>query len=141
MLLTFSLLKKIIPELNKKVITVERIIELLYQRRIEYHEIPLYKEDDGAFITQDGQDYVFIRYALHQILKHETVLHEGCHAFMHVKAPFLQWRQQLEADVFSLVGMIPATELPHLNRIKHQLEPESYEMLMRRNRVKEMWKI
>ena len=137
--ITYYLLKKILPELNRCVITVERILNVFFQRNIEYYELPI--EGEGAFVTKDGRNYVFLRSALAQLLKHETILHEGCHALIHYPAPFLMNRHQLQADAFSLIGMMPLTELKHLNRLKHQLEPESFELLKRRNDVNRRWKL
>lgn len=137
--ITYLLLKKVLPELNRCVITVERILQVFCQRNIEYYEIPL--EGDGAFVTKDGNNYVFLRSALTQLLKHETILHEGCHALIHYPAPFLLRRHQLQADIFSLIGIMPLADLKHINRLKHQLEPESFELLKRRNEVNRRWKL
>lgn len=137
--LIFSILKKTLPELNREIITPARMIYVFYHRLIEFHELDM--PDAGAFVTCDGKNYVFLKMALQQLIYHETILHEGCHALVHHPAPFLMWRHQIEAEVFSLVGMMPITNLRRLNKIRHQLEPESYELLMRRNKVNERWRL
>lgn len=141
MIVAFQLLKKIFPELNKKVIGKERIIEVFSRRNIQYLEVPM--EGLGAYfhISSDKTDYVFIKYNIQGLLYHETLAYEGVHAFCHIPAPFLLSKNNLEAEVLSLVMLMPETDLPRLNRIKHQLEPDSYEMVIKRNQIKAMWKI
>ena len=51
----------------------------------------------------------------------------------------MQSKQNLQSEVLSLVMMMPLADLPRLNRIKHQLDDESFELLMRRNRAAEIW--
>ena len=137
MKLAFSTLKKIIPELNERIITPKRILEIFRQRGIDFFELNI--EDDGAFVTSDGRSFVFLKSILQQLVYHETLLHEGGHALIHYPADFLERKHQLEAEVFSLVGMMPLKDLPRLNRIKHQLDAESYELLKRRNKANSIW--
>lgn len=139
MKLAFGLLKKIIPELNVEVITVSRILSVLFIRNISIHELVM--PDDGVYVTNAGKEYVFLRYSLQGLLKQEVLLHESCHALIHSPAPFLLWRQQLQADVFALIGMMPLTDLKRLNRAKHQLDSESYELLLKRNQVNQVWQL
>jgi len=101
MKLTFLQLKKIIPELNKKVITAERILQIFERRRIEFYELPL--DSDGCYVTKEGRDYVFLRQRMHQLLYYETLAYEGVHALCHFPASFLLWRHNLEAEVLSLI--------------------------------------
>lgn len=138
--LTFQLLKKYFPELNRKIISRERIIKVLGAIGIPVYELPM--EGRGAFIRDrsDGSEFVFIKYNLQSLIYHETLAYEGVHALCHVKADFLKSRQDLQSEVFSLVMMIPETELPRLNKIKHQLEPESYELVEKRNQIKLYWR-
>jgi len=140
--LTFRLLKKYFPELNKKVISRERIVRVLATIGIPVFDIPM--EGRGAYIrdVSDGSEYVFIKYNLQTLIYHETLAYEGVHALAHdPAAKFLERRHNLQSEVFSLVMMMPGTELPRLNRIKHQLEPDAYERVQRRNLVKAMWQI
>lgn len=137
--LAFQTLKKILPELNEKVVTPERMIQVFNERDITLHELPL--EDAGCFVSKDGRDYVFLRQALNQVLYHETLLHEGVHALTSHPAPFLSRKHQLEADALSLVAMMPLSELPRLNRIKNSLDEETFILLERRNEVKERWSL
>lgn len=140
--LTFQVLKKYFPELNRKVITRERIVQVLGKIGIPVYELPM--EGRGAYVhdTEDKKDYVFIKYNLSSLIYHETLAYEGVHALCHVPAAtFLKSKHELQSEVLSLVMMMPATELPRLNRIKHQLEPESYEMVQKRNQIKSFWRI
>ena len=138
--LTFHILKKRhFPELNEKVITRERIIQVLSKIPVPVFDIPMIGR--GAYVHDrtDGAEFVFIKYNLQTLIQHETLAFEAVHALCHVKADFLLSRQNLQSEVLSLVMMMPKTDLPRLNRIKHQLDDESYELLMRRNRAAEMW--
>jgi hypothetical protein len=138
--LTFQLLKKYFPELNKKIIKRERILEVFGAARIQFYEIPM--EGRGVYVhdASDKTDYVFIRYSLQSLIYHETLAFEGVHALCHAPATFLERRQNLQCEIFSLVFMMPAPDLPRLNRIKGQLDAESYDFLMRRNKVKAVWR-
>lgn len=135
--LTLLQLKKILPEINRKVITPARILQVLKEQSIEFFEIQM--NDDGAYVTDAGREFVFLRRSLQHFLFHETLAHETVHALSHHPASFLFWRHQLEAEVFSLVFMMPLADLPRLNKIKHQLDDESYELLKKRNKANEVW--
>jgi len=140
--LTFRTLKKYFPELNRRTITRERISQVLKAVGVSVFEIPM--EGRGAYVIDrtDGSEYVFIRQGLRGLLGHETFAYESTHALCHDPgAKFLKWRHDLQAEVFSIVMMIPATDLPRLNRIKNQLDEESYELIKKRNHIKAVWKI
>lgn len=140
--LAFRLLKSYFPELNEEPIGTERIIQVLGTRAIQYYEVPM--DGPGAYVVDasDGSEYVFIKNSIRGILKHETVAYECVHGLCHVPAAtFLKRRHDLEAEALSLVMMMPAPELPRLDRIKHQLEPESYDRVIRRLMVKALWGI
>lgn len=140
--LTFQLLKNHFPELNEKVIERERIVEVLGRKGIPVFDVPM--AGKGAYVRdlRDGAEYVFIKNNLESLLYHETLCYEGTHALCHVPAAkFLERRQNLQAEVFSLVMMMPLKDLPRLNRLKHEFDADVYERLKRRNQVKEMWRI
>ena len=139
MTLTYLQLKKILPELNEEIITPDRIFEVFQEKKIDFHELPL--EGDGCYVTEEGKDYVFLRSAMRQLLFYKTLLYESVHALVHYPAPFLLWRHNLEAEVLSLIGMMPLSDLPRLNRIKNQLDEENYDLLMRRNKANEIWSL
>lgn len=139
MTLTYLQLKKILPELNEEIITPDRIFEIFQEKEIDFHELPL--EGDGCFVTEEGKDYVFLRSAMRHLLFYKTLLYESVHALVHHPAPFLLWRHNLEAEVLSLIGMMPLSDLPRLNRIKNQLDDENYDLLMRRNKANEIWSL
>lgn len=139
--LTFQLLKKYFPELNKKVIGKERVIEVLGNLNIPVFEINM--SGRGAYVrdASDGREYVFIRYNLQNLFFHETLCFEGVHALAHVPCHFLKRRHELQSEIFSLIFMMPAADLPRLNSVKHQLEAESYHFLIRRNEVRARWNL
>lgn len=139
--LTYLALKKYFPELNLKAIKRERVVEVLASNNIPVFELPM--TGRGAFVRDvcDGMEFVFIKYNLLSLIQHETLAYESVHALCHVKADFLKSRQELQCEVFSLVMMIPKKDLPRLNLIKHQLDDESYEILLRRNRINEVWNL
>lgn len=137
--LIFLALKRSIPELNEQVVPPSRILEVLAEKGIPMMEIPM--KELGSYVRKDKQDFVFIKAALAQLVHHETLAYEASHAITHVPADFLARRHNLEAEAMSLICMIPATDLPRLNRIKHQLDPESYELLKRRIEIKKIWNL
>jgi len=139
MLLAYSQLKKILPQLNESVITPEIIYKVFERRKISFYELPI--EERGYYVTENGRDYVFLRHSLQQLLFHETLLYEGVHAICHFPVQYLLRRHTLEAEAFSLIGMMPLESLPRLNRIRHQLDAENYDLLLRRNKVAELWNL
>lgn len=139
----FRLLKtKYFPELNEEPVGVDRIIEVLDRIGTNFFRLPM--EGKGAYVvdTEDKSEYVFISDAIRNLLDHETVAYEGVHAFAHIpSAKFLERKNNLEAEVISLIMMMPVTDLPRLNKIKHQLDEESYEYLERRNKAYDLWEL
>lgn len=138
-MLTYLRLKQFLPELNIKIITPEKILNVLRLHNIEYAEIAM--RGRGCYVNKDGKDYVFLKSAMTQFLHHETLSYEAAHALTHFPADFLFWRHNLEAEVLSLICMIPKTHLKRLNRIKHQLDADTYDLLMKRNLSQERWKL
>lgn len=139
MKLTVLQLKKILPEINRRVITPSRILQIFKHRGIEFRELPM--EGLGGCVTDAGREYVFLRTSLAHLLYHETLAYESVHVFSHYPASFLRRRHDLESEVLSLVFMMPLADLPRLNRIKHQLDEESYELLKRRNQAHKVWNL
>lgn len=137
--LTYLQLQKIFPEINIRKITPVRILEMFDKKNISYFELPM--EGRGGCLTDGGREYVFIKRSLQNLLYHETLAYESVHALCHAPAPFLRWRHNLQSEIFSLVFMMPLADLPYLNRIKHQLDEESFELLLRRNKANEIWKL
>ncbi|CAN5363258.1 hypothetical protein BH10ACI1_BH10ACI1_19370 [soil metagenome] len=56
-------------------------------------------------------------------------------------AKFLVWRFEIEAETLSLTMTMPLSDLPRLNRIRYQLDDESYDLLMRRNKINKLWSL
>lgn len=136
--ITFRILKNIFPELNEKVITSERIRQVFEERNIELLEVPM--KGKGCYVSHENKDYVFLRYNLSSLIYHETLLYESVHALLHVpSAHFLKRQHDLEAEVFSLVMMMPLADLPRLNIIKYQLDAENYEYVEQRNKIHSIW--
>lgn len=135
--LAFRALKKFLPELNERIICPEDLFDLYERLDIEFYEIPL--QGNGYYIREGGSDYIFLKYFLRQLLRHETILHETVHALIHYPFEYLTRKQNLEAEVFALIGMMPISELPKKIRIKDSLDPEEYELLERRLKVVEIW--
>ena len=137
--LAFSALKKILPELNERVITPERILRVFLERNIEFYEIDLNK--NGYYVLEQNQEYVFLKRALSQLLFHETLTHEMVHVGCHSFAPFLLRKNEIEAKTLALIGMMPETLLPQLVSDSHNLDGETYGLLKRRLRVLEFWRL
>lgn len=138
MILVFQKLKTIFPELNRAAISPKRIFEVFEKMKVVYVELPL--ERNGYYISDTKKDYVFLKSAMSQMLFHEVLAHETAHAFTSTPAArFLLWRFEIEAEALSLIMMMPLADLARLNRIKNQLDDESYDLLMRRNKIKSLW--
>lgn len=141
MKLTFVSLQRYFPELNKEVISPRRVMEVFGEHAIEFYILGMDGRGSSATDTDTGQQYVFLSDTLRGVFYNETLAYETVHAFCHYPAKFMKWRHDLEAEFLALVMMMPATDLPRLNRVKHHLEAESYDLLVKRNRGKEIWKI
>jgi hypothetical protein len=139
MLLAFDCLKKILPELNENAIPPERLINVLRERHVDVVDHLGIEENGYYYISKTGKEFVILKRAMCQLLMHETLAFEFTHASLHVPVEYLKRKHQLEAEAFSLICMMPLSDLPRLNRIKHQLDAESYDLLMKRNKVNEIW--
>ena len=138
--LVFDKLKKIFPELNKQVITVSRILEAFEAHNVTVAQLPL--DNNGYYVSNAGKEFVFVKYALNHYLLHETLSHEASHVFgSSPECAFLLRRFEIEAETLSLIMMMPLSDLPRLNRIKHQLDAESFDLLKRRNKINEIWQL
>jgi hypothetical protein len=141
--LAYSRLKEILPKLNEEVITPETIFAAFKTLDIEYHELSL--KENGYYVpaseSETGKDYVFLKRGLTQFLWHETLAHESIHSFIHIPVLFLLRKHELEAEVLALICMMPITDLKRLNKIKGQLDDESYELLQRRNKANKEWRL
>lgn len=134
-------LQRYLPELNKQVILPTRILEVFGEQAIEHYLINMRGAGASCYDTDTGRQYVFLNCTLRGILYQETLSYEAVHALCQHPAPFMKWRHEIEAEFIALVMMMPETDLPRLNRIKDQLDEESYEYLKRRNKGREIWKI
>jgi hypothetical protein len=105
MLQAFQAIKAIIPEFNERVVDLDRILSIIEQLKTEYHEMKMKR--DGYHVWDEGQDYIFIKKTLTGLKKHEATAHEGIHAMISVPIEALHSKQQCEANVLSVIALIP----------------------------------
>lgn len=139
MLLTYKRLKELIPFLNERVVTPEDLYAVFDRLGIHYFERKMRK--NGYYVRADGEDYVFIKRGLETILAHETLAHEGGHALTQIPEKDLESRNQLQAEAFALICLMPVGTFRNLSRTADALEGEEYELLKRRNEVWNRWRI
>ncbi len=139
--LAVASIKRYLPELNKKVVSTGRILEVFGYHAIEFYIAKM--EGRGCCVTDTDTErqFVFLNYTVRGVLFHETLGYEATHILIHEPAPFMKWRHEIEAEFIALMMMMPLTDLPRLNRIKHQLDDESYEYFMRRLKGRELWRM
>ncbi len=139
MILTFDCLKRILPELNETVISPERILAKLAALNVKVFDAAI--EENGYYITTAKRDYIFLKNGMAHLIYHETLAHEFSHFGCHYPADFLRRKHQLEAEMMSLICMMPLTNLSRLNAVRHQFDNENYDLLMRRNKGFEVWSL
>lgn len=140
MKLAYESLKNILPELNEKVVTSDRLLSVCDARGVEVCE--RVQKPLGVYVVCGKDEYILIRSLLTRILFHEVLAHETVHACLHEPAAeFLARKQQLEAEALSLVCLMPRTELPRLARTAGSLSAEQFDQFRRRLRIIEVWDI
>ncbi len=103
--LAVKAIKAIIPEFNERVVDVDRILSLLEQQKTDYAERKIKR--DGYHVWDEGQDYVVVKKSLTGLKRHETIAHEGIHSFISVPIEAMHSKQQCEANVLSIIAIIP----------------------------------
>lgn len=61
----------------------------------------------GYFVTDSSGDYIFIDSRITGFNRFEAMFHELTHALLDVPCPFLHFRQQIQAETFALIFLIP----------------------------------
>ena len=109
-MLSYLKIKEIIPAFNERPLTDADFFFLTDTNRIEVNEIKIKKR--GYHIWKDGAVFIFIRKTLRGLKWLETAFHELFHAVLQIPTRYLHCKQQIEANVFALIALIP---LPMLN--------------------------
>lgn len=81
------------------------------RRKIKCGYVLKNQNRSGYYVTDISGDLIFIDAKIHGLNKLETQFHELIHALLHYPCDFLARKQQLQAEVFALVLMIPKRDL------------------------------
>lgn len=120
--LSYRLLKRIIPALNLRSHRETEFLRIARQLCIDVHELEL--DCFGCYVADPDGDLIFIDPRLRLYLRLETQLHELTHAILDYPCDFLKFRQQLHAEVFALVLMIPLRMLFEYEKMPFDLIDE-----------------
>lgn len=109
MMLSYLKIKEIIPAFNERALTPEDFFLLAETNNIDVCEMKLKRR--GYYVWDDGDDYVFIKMSLRGLKWLETAFHELFHALTSIPVDYLHHKQQIEANAFALIALIPLPSL------------------------------
>ena len=139
-MLSYLKIKEIIPAFNERPLTDADFFFLTDTNRIEVNEIKIKKR--GYHVWEDGEDFIFIRKTLRGLKWLETAFHELFHAVLQI--PTRYWRhykQQIEANAFALIALIPAPMLRGLAFLEEHPTIYAHYLFKERKRVFDLYGI
>jgi hypothetical protein len=103
--LSYNILKTKIPTLNRKAHRETDFYRISKHHKIEVHNLEL--DCLGCYVADADGDYIFIDSRISGLLRLEVELHELSHACGEYPCDFLHFRQELHAETFALILLIP----------------------------------
>lgn len=118
--LSLPKLTRVLPALNKRVLTESDFWQVCAAREIEVVERRMNKK--GYYVPHQCGDLIFIDSRLKSFYWLEVAYHELFHALLHYPAPFLSGKHQFEADAFMIMALCTLeslTDAEFLRQAKH----------------------
>jgi hypothetical protein len=140
MMLSYSRIKSLVPDYNRRCFTRHSILALTRKYNCEFVEKPLKKP--GYYVTDCGGDIIFVDSRLKSHFWFEVAFHEIVHLLIHYPCDFLHSKQQFEAENLALIFMIPKAKLFEYRTIPFdEIDPRLVPYLIRRQQIYEIYRI
>ncbi len=133
MMLSYNKVKEIIPAFNERPLTPEDFFILTEMNDIDVCEMKLKKR--GYHVWEDGDDYIFIKKTLCGLKWLETAFHELFHAVLQIPTGYMHFKQQMEANAFALIALIPLPMLDGYSFLEENPTTHAYWLFKERRRV------
>jgi Zn-dependent peptidase ImmA (M78 family) len=137
--LSYERVKQIIPAFNERALTSEDFFLLGETSEIDIAEIKLKKR--GYHVWDDGDDYIFIKKTLRGLKWLETAFHELFHAVLQAPLKGMHAKQQLVANAFALIALIPLPMLEDYSFLEENPTAHAFWLYKERLRVKFLYGI
>lgn len=131
--LSYNKIKEIIPAFNERSLEAEDFFFLTETNSIDVCEMKLKKR--GYHVWEDGEDYIFIKKTLRGLKWLETAFHEMFHAVLQVPTNYIHHKQQLEANAFALIALIPLPMLDGYSFLEENPTAHAHWLFKERKRV------
>jgi Zn-dependent peptidase ImmA (M78 family) len=122
-----------IPAFNERALTAEDFFVLGETSQIDIAELKLKKR--GYHVWYEGDDYIFIKKGLRGLKWLETAFHELFHAVLQVPMKSMHAKQQLVANAFALIALIPLPMLNDYSFLEENPTTHAYWLFKERQRV------
>lgn len=138
--LTNSILQDRVPTFNQVSHFDYEFHTILDQYKCQYAELKL--KQNGYYLTNKKSNYIFINKKLRDAAKLEAKLHELVHLIIDHPCEFLASKQELHAQIFSLVFLIPKADIIEYSQLKlSEIDYRLHPFLKARWRIYETYKI
>ena len=136
--LSYRILKNRISSFNRKAHGEQDFYRIAKEQKFQVYDLEL--ECLGCYVADKDGDYIFIDPRIRPPLRYEVEFHELTHALLDFPCDFLYFRQQLNAEIFSLIFLIPKKQLLELlqmpfDEIDYRLQP----FIIRRKKIYEIF--
>lgn len=133
MMLCYERIKKIIPAFNERPLTEDDFYFLTEVNNIDVCEMKLKKR--GYHVWDGEDDYIFIKKTLRGLKWMETAFHELFHAMLQIPLKYMHRRQQLEANAFALIALIPLPMLQSYSFLEENPTRHAYWLFKERQKI------
>ena len=108
-------LREKLPHLNEKIYTETDFYRICRKEKVKVFEIPLRVHIHGYYSNYRGRSYIILNSRITEAEKLETAFHELGHHYLHAPvaqsvffdSQSLSNRQEIEAQAFALLALIP----------------------------------
>lgn len=139
-------LKRKLPHLNRKIYGELDFYRLCRQEKVKVHELPLRENIQGYYSNYRGESYIVLNSRMAPAKRLEVAFHELGHHYLHQPVPHsaffnsqnLSNRQEIEAQSFALLALLPVTLLRQFEETPSLLEDYPPELIGQRLKLFEM---
>lgn len=132
--LSYEILKTKIKSLNTKPHDEPDFYRISKKQKIGVYNLDL--DCLGCYVADKDGDYIFIDSRIRAPQRFEVQYHELTHAILDFPCDFLDFRQQLHAEIFALVFLIPKKMLFEFMQIGFdEIDYRLHSFVIRRKKI------